>query len=84
MERAVSTNYYVRVDGGTRYSDANINGQCNGMANAAYPGSGVNQACAFNDVRLLYVKGPGTYCADYSPTSTCWNWIGSNPGGKTP
>ena len=33
--------YYVRAKGGTR-------GQCSGLANADYPGSGSNKACAFN------------------------------------
>lgn len=35
------TTYYVRPDGG----DAN---QCTGLADAAYPGSGTQQPCAFN------------------------------------
>jgi cysteine-rich repeat protein len=33
--------YYVRSDGGTGT-------QCTGLTNAAYPGSGTGQACAFN------------------------------------
>ncbi len=33
--------YYVRVDGGTST-------QCTGLKDAAYPGSGTGQACAFN------------------------------------
>lgn len=37
---AAATTYYVRVDGGT-------NEQCTGLADAAYPGSGTNQACAW-------------------------------------
>jgi hypothetical protein len=35
------TTWYIRADGGT-------NTQCTGKTNAAYPGSGTNQACAFN------------------------------------
>ena len=35
------TAYYVRTDGGTAT-------QCTGRADAAYPGSGTNQACAWN------------------------------------
>lgn len=50
------------------------------MADAAYPGSGVNQACAFNDVRYLWSKGPGTSCYDGGDQSTCFKWIGTNPG----
>ena len=66
--------WYVRVDGGTRYSSNATSGQCNGMANAAYPGTGVNQNCAFNDVRNLWTDG--SYCGDSSATSSCWKWIG--------
>jgi hypothetical protein len=35
------TTWYIRADGGT-------NTQCTGKTNAAYPGSGSGQACAFN------------------------------------
>ena len=35
------TTWYIRADGGS-------NTQCTGKTNAAYPGSGTNQACAFN------------------------------------
>jgi len=35
------TTWYIRADGGT-------NTQCTGTTNAAYSGSGTNQACAFN------------------------------------
>jgi hypothetical protein len=35
------TTWYIRQDGGT-------NTQCTGKTNAAYPGSGTTQACAFN------------------------------------
>ncbi len=49
--------WYVRPDGGTRYSATVPTGQCNGTANVAYPGSGVNQNCAFNDVRYLWADG---------------------------
>ncbi len=48
------TTWYIRPDGGTRF-DANVlTGQCDGKGDAAYPGSGVNQHCAFNDFRFLY------------------------------
>jgi len=48
--------WYVRPDGGTPYTNATDTsvGQCNGLANAAYPGSGVNQPCAFGDFEDLY------------------------------
>ena len=48
------TTWYVRPDGGTRYSPRATNGQCDGKSDAAYGGSGTNQHCAFNDYRFLY------------------------------
>ena len=51
------TTWFVRPDGGTRY-DANVpTGQCNGTSDAAYPGEGVNQNCAFSSVQYLYMDG---------------------------
>jgi len=49
--------WYVRPDGGTRYSTDLPTGQCDGMGDAAYSGTGVNQHCAFNDYRYLYATG---------------------------
>ena len=46
--------WYIRPDGGTRYSANARKGQCDGKADAAYRGSGTNQHCAFNDYRYLY------------------------------
>jgi hypothetical protein len=46
--------WYVRQDGGSRYTGNNPAGQCDGQGDAAYPGSGVNQHCAFNDFRLIW------------------------------
>ena len=46
--------WYVRADGGTRHSVRFTAGQCDGKADAAYPGSGTNRHCAFNDVRTLW------------------------------
>ncbi|HWB32277.1 MAG TPA: putative Ig domain-containing protein [Acidobacteriaceae bacterium] len=46
--------WYIRPDGGTRYSKNVTNGQCDGLADAPYPGSGVNQHCAFKDYRYLW------------------------------
>ena len=56
---AMATTWYVRADGGTRYSATVKSGQCNGTADAAYPGHGTDQPCAFNDPRLLYSDGTG-------------------------
>lgn len=52
---AHATTWFVRADGGSRY-DATFNntGQCDGKGDVAYPGTGVNQHCAFNDFRWLY------------------------------
>jgi hypothetical protein len=71
--------WYVRPDGGTRWSTNVSNGQCDGLGDAAYPGFGTNQHCAFSDIR--YFWSDGTYCTDSSPTSGCWTWIGQ--GGDT-
>jgi hypothetical protein len=46
--------WYIRSDGGTRYSANVTTGQCDGQADTAYSGTGVNQHCAFNDVRYLW------------------------------
>lgn len=49
---AGASTYYVRVDGG----DAN---QCNGRADAAYPGSGTDQPCAWKNPDIaLPSSGP--------------------------
>src|SRR5882757_9168699 len=56
------TNYYVRSDGGTRFSTNVPTGQCNGKFNASYAstgGSGVNQNCAWNDVRYPWDDDSG-------------------------
>lgn len=68
--------WYVRPDGGTRYSANVPTGQCNGTANAAYSGTGTNQNCAFNDARMLWTDG--SYCGDGTATSSCWKWIGQS------
>ena len=46
--------WYVRADGGTRFSTNVTSGQCDGLADVAYPGSGTNQHCAFNDFRYTW------------------------------
>jgi hypothetical protein len=52
-----ATTWFVRADGGTRYSARVPTGKCDGKADKAYPGSGTNQHCAFNDVRYLWMDG---------------------------
>ncbi len=56
---SAQTTWYVRADGGTRYSAnrvaAGLSAQCNGKVNAPYSGDGgQNENCAFNDYRFLY------------------------------
>ncbi len=46
--------WYVRPDGGSRHSAKTTSGQCDGKADAAFRGKGVNQHCAFNDYRYLW------------------------------
>ena len=48
------TTWYIRPDGGTRYSANRTQGQCDGQADVAYPGTGTNQHCAFGDYRFLW------------------------------
>jgi len=53
------TTWYIRTDGGTRYSSNVTAGQCDGQADVAYSGSGTNQHCAFNDFRYLWDDNSG-------------------------
>ena len=46
--------WFVRPDGGTRYSAKVPLGQCDGKADAPYRGNGVDQHCAFSDYRYLW------------------------------
>jgi Putative Ig domain len=48
------TTWYIRPDGGTRYSANQTAGQCDGKADVKYSGSGTNQHCAFKDPRYLW------------------------------
>ena len=50
----IGNTWYIRPDGGTRYSANQTSGQCDGLADAPYPGSGTNQHCAFSDYRYLW------------------------------
>lgn len=71
-----ASTWYVRPAGGTRYSTNVTAGQCNGLADADYPGSGTNQACAFNDVRYLFQDG--TYNTGPGGAYPAYGWIGSS------
>ena len=75
----LGTTWYVRPDGGTRYSGNITKGQCNGMHDASYAstgGTGVNQNCAFNDVRYLWQDGSYTTGSDNGPAvSPGWGWV---------
>lgn len=54
--------WYLRTDGGTRYSTNNPTGQCDGKGDAPAPAAGlINQHCAFGDLR--YFAFDGTYNA---------------------
>jgi hypothetical protein len=64
--------WYVRKDGGTRHSANMPQGQCDGLADAPYPGKGSNQHCAFNDYRLLYQDG--SYAVNTTPFPS-WGWL---------
>lgn len=57
---ASATTYYVRTDGGT-------SAQCTGTTNAAYSGSGSNQACAFN--HPFWALAPGSKASNYTPAT---------------
>jgi hypothetical protein len=46
------------------------------MSAAAYPGSGVNQNCAFKDIRSLWTDG--SYVVDPNAGSPQWGWIGAS------
>ncbi|MCK9540354.1 choice-of-anchor Q domain-containing protein, partial [Dokdonella sp.] len=72
-----ATTWYVRADGGTP-------AQCTGRSDAAYPGSGSNQACAWKHpfdalppvgaARIAggdtLMIGPGSYKMGYNPPAT--------------
>lgn len=51
--------HFIRADGGTSYT-ANVSaGQCDGLADVGYPGTGTNQHCAYNDFRYLWDDDSG-------------------------
>jgi hypothetical protein len=66
-----ATTWYVRPDGGTRYSKNVAKGQCDGKTDASYSGKGVNQHCAFNDVRWLWQDGSYSSAGNFPS----WGWV---------
>jgi hypothetical protein len=68
--------WFIRTDGGTRYSTNVTTGQCNGLYDASYAstgGTGVNQNCAYNDFRYMW--------DDHSGTVGIGSWVAA--GGDT-
>ena len=74
---AFGSTWYVRPDGGSRYSERVKEGQCDGTTDAAYPGKGTNQHCAFRDVRYFWQDAAYTIGNAFPG----WGWVGS--GGDT-
>ena len=72
-----ATTWYVRHDGGTRFSSIQKAGLCDGKADAVPVGTTPNQHCAFNDVRMLWQDGSYTTGGPFPS----WGWIGA--GGDT-
>ena len=73
----VSETWFVRPDGGTRYSSKQPRGRCDGNADKADPGHGINQHCAFNDVRYLWTDGSYTTNATQAAFPS-YGWIGQS------
>lgn len=75
---AQPTQWFVRKDGGSRYTVENRQqGQCDGKADVSYAstgGTGINQHCAFNDVRFLWTDGQYTNAT--TGVFPAWGWIG--------
>jgi hypothetical protein len=65
------TTWYVRPDGGTRYSSNQTQGQCDGQGDVAYPGTGTNQHCAFGDARWLWQDGSYSTAGNFPS----WGWV---------
>jgi hypothetical protein len=59
-KNAFAMTWYVRSDGGTAT-------QCGGQSNAAYPGHGAHQACAFN--HPFWALPPGSESSNHEPAS---------------
>jgi hypothetical protein len=75
---AHAATWYVRPDGGTRYSVNMTAGLCDGTADSAPVGTTPNQHCAFGDVRFLWQDGSYTQTQNNFPA---YGWIGA--GGDT-
>jgi Putative Ig domain len=65
------TTWYVRPDGGTRYSSNVTSGLCDGKGDSAPVGTTPNQHCAFNDIRYLW--SDGSY--NYGTSAPGWGWV---------
>lgn len=73
------TTWYVRPDGGTRYSTNMTNGQCDGKSDISYTAAvaanggtaAPNLHCAFKDVRYLWEDGSYTD----GTTFPGWGWV---------
>lgn len=64
--------WYVRPDGGTRYSTNVPTGQCDGKADAPAPATGVvNGHCAFKDFRMLFQDGSYNTATSFP----AWGWV---------
>lgn len=74
---SLASTWYVRPDGGTRFSTNVTTGTCDGLDDAAPVGPTPNQHCAFNDVRMLWQDGSYTN----GSTFPGWGWVIS--GGDT-
>ncbi|MEO6924343.1 MAG: hypothetical protein ABI142_10995, partial [Bryocella sp.] len=70
-----ATTWYIRSDGGTRYSSHATSGQCDGKADLAYPRSGANRHCAFNDFRSMWDDDSGV---TRYPTGGKWLMAGGD------
>lgn len=66
-----ATTWYIRADGGNRYTTNVTTGQCDGKSDVAYPGTGVNQPCAFNDIRYLWADGTYNATGEFPE----WGWV---------
>lgn len=77
-----SQTWFVNSGGGNRFSVNATAGECDGKSAASYAstgGTGVNQRCAFNDIRYLWTDG--TFTTNVGAGAPKWGWIGS--GGDT-
>lgn len=84
-----NTIWYVRPDGGTRWDAAVPTGQCDGKTNAAYPGSGTDQPCAFSSPMYCLTDETSStvYTGALQSGDTCLiakSTVPYNMGGKGP